>query len=308
MTGLENRRGRQKCVLAAVVLSLLVPSFAAHGGEAIERADGSNIQYEIDSPDDGSAVPLVVLAQGSGCLPIRASEALNVVRSAFAGFARLTLEKPGVTPEDQPADGADCSPEFFQSATISQRVADYRQVIEHFQGAKWWNGQLVLFGGSEGGLVMGILAGETDADVAILLSTAPGGTFADIVKSAVPAEGHATVEAGFERARQNPDSVEVWAGHSLRFWANALDLRVSDTMLDADTNFLLIQGGRDPVPSELARAAADSFARAGRCNLTYWEFPAYDHGMTDGSGRSHLDNVSVQLVQWAQMTLKGGAC
>jgi hypothetical protein len=51
-------------------------------------------------------------------------------------------------------------------------------------------------------------------------------------------------------------------------------------------------------PIDAARAASDLFAAAGRCNLTYWEFPGYDHAMMDVNGQSRIGQVLKQTSQW----------
>ena len=42
----------------------------------------------------------------------------------------------------------------------------------------------------------------------------------------------------------------------------------------------------------------DDFERAGRRNLTYWEFPGYDHQMKDTGGASHMDEVMQRIAGW----------
>ncbi len=290
-------------ILPFVSALLAVPVAAAAAlerGEA-QRPDGSTLHWTLDLPDGGGKVGLVVLAQGSGCLPAMQSRAMQQARAAFGRFAALTVEQYGVTPDDTPqaVDNSDCPQAFHDNHTVSQRVADYRQIIENLRDAAWWNGDLVLFGGSEGGLAMARLAPEVGADAAILMSTGGGVTFGEMVRESVPPEGRPTVDATFEKARRNPDSTELWAGHSLRFWADMIDRRAADDMLRADTGFLLIQGGRDASGSVgVARAVNDLFAEAERCNLTYWEFPAFDHGMTDPDGGSRMAEVLAQADGW----------
>lgn len=264
------------------------------------RADGSVIHWTLDVPDSEGPSGLVVIAQGSGCAAAMQSPNLGLARSIFGNLTALSVEKYGVEPGDNPRDDhRDCSQVFREHHTISQRVADYRQIIDDLREAAWWNGELVLFGGSEGGIVMAMLAPEVRADAAILISTGGGVPFGQMVRQSIPEEGWPMVDATFERAREHPDSTDLWAGQSLRFWADAIDRRAADDMLRADTDFLLIQGGRDGAgPANVARAVGDLFAAAGRCNLTYWEFPALDHGLIDANGNAHLTEVLSQASLW----------
>lgn len=276
------------------------PAMAEPRSLETPRPDGSVIHWTLDLPVNEGKSALVVIAQGSGCAAAMQSSNLELARSAFGNLAALTVEKYGVEPGDNPTDDhGNCSQAFREHHTVSQRVADYRQIIGSLRDAAWWNGKLVLFGGSEGGIVMAMLAPEVRADAAILISTGGGVPFGQMVRQSIPEEGWPTVDATFERARQNPDSTELWAGQSLRFWADAIDRRAADYMLRADTDFLLIQGGRDRAgASNVARAVGDLFASAGRCNLTYWEFPAFDHGMIDANGNAHMIEVLSQASLW----------
>lgn len=278
------------------------PVMAEPRSFATPRADGSVIHWTLDTPDGGGKSALIVIAQGSGCAAAMQSSNLNLARSAFGNLAALTVEKYGVNPGDNPSDDhMDCPQAFREHHTLSQRVADYRQIIDSLRDAAWWNGKLVLFGGSEGGIVMAMLAPEVRADAAILISTGGGVPFGQMVRQSIPEEGWPTVDATFEKARHNPDSTELWAGQSLRFWADAIDRRAADYMLRADAGFLLIQGGRDGSgAASVARAVSDLFAKAGRCNLTYWEFPAFDHSMVDASGSAHMAEVLSQASSWLE--------
>lgn len=264
------------------------------------RADGSTIHWTLDLPDADEKIGLIVIAQGSGCAGAMQSHSMQQARAAFGNFAALTVEKYGVQQGDNPTDDhIDCSQAFREHHTVSQRVADYRQIIETLRDEPWWNGRLVLFGGSEGGIVMAMLAPEAQAEVGILISTGGGVPFGQMVRQSIPQEGWPTVDATFEKARQNPNSTELWAGQSLRFWADVIDRRASDYMLRANTSFLLIQGGRDASGAvDVARAVSDQFSEAGRCNLTYWELPGLDHGMVDANGNTRMTNILNQAHFW----------
>lgn len=286
--------------MKSLVALLMLTSTASAAPESrqLARPDGSVIHYTIDSATDPAG--LLVLSQGSGCAPGAQNPALATVRAAFSGYDTLIVEKAGIAPQMQIDEGA-CPTEFYDRYTVSQRIDDYQAVLSALAPRP---GRTILFGGSEGGLAMAILATRVDPDAAIILSSATATSFGDMVKSTVPPEGHAHIEAGFAAARANPDSSELFAGQSYRFWADILDHRSIDYMRETDTPFLLIQGGLDTSsPLAAARATADAFTTDGRCNLTYWEFPALDHGMLDPKGASHLANVATMAAVWAENPL-----
>ncbi|CAM3369088.1 hypothetical protein SAMN04488021_1646 [Paracoccus aminovorans] len=92
------------------------------------------------------------------------------------------------------------------------------------------------------------------------------------------------------------------------FWSDLIDYRAADDLLRARAPILLVQGGRDgSAPAEAARASADLFARAGRCNLAYWELPGLDHGMVDADGGSRMGEVLALARDWLARSRAGNA-
>lgn len=277
-----------------------LPCSAAPEALTLARPDDSLIYYTLDR----SAVApqgLILLSQGSGCAPGATNEAIATMRAAFPDFAALIVEKIGVTPNAAITDGnTDCPAEYVQNYTLSQRVEDYRAVLTQLRRDPGLAAErLVLFGGSEGGLAVAKLAAEFHPIATILLSSATGTTFGEMVRETVPPEGHATIDAGFAAARANPQSSEMFVGSTYRFWADILDARTLDFMLQSTSPFLLIQGGLDasnPVAS--ARLTVDAFASKGRCTLTYWEFPTLDHGMRAPDGSSRLASIAALAARW----------
>lgn len=287
--------------LAALTLLALPQAYAIDYHEA-RRADGTMIHYTLDAPA-GEASGLLVISQGSGCARAALSPNLATVRAAFPDFAALIVEKVGVTPDVEiPDPFTDCPPQFLDNYTISQRVADYRIVLDALAAdPNMDTANTILFGGSEGGLAMAMLAEHVPVTATILLSTATGETFGDMVLSTVPPEVQEQVRSGFQMARQNPQSSEPLGGSTYRFWADGLDLRPLDHMQKATTPFLLIQAGLDQsAPVAASRRTLSTFAEKGLCHLTYWEFPALDHGLADPAGTSHLPAIARMAAAWAQ--------
>ncbi len=275
------------------------------------RPDDSALHWRLDIPDTADkSVGLVVLMQGSGCLSADHNANLSQVRSVFSEFAALTVEKYGVSPGD---DSEECSPEFYENHSVSQRIADYLQIIGSLRSRAWWNGQLVLVGGSEGGGVAAALAEPAQADAVVLISTGGGITFGQMVRDSimdtmhrhsVPEAEWPAIDAAFAYAREHPDSSDTWAGSSYRYWADAIDRRPVDDMLAANSAFLLLHGSADSSSAvQSARMTADRFADAKRCNLTSIEFSSYDHSMIDADGRSRMSDVLELARNWVDQRL-----
>lgn len=296
---------------AVIGLLLSVVSFFASAEEqkVLKRADGSVISWYLEKPLTTEKTGLIILAQGSGCQSVATSENMKLARSAFPELTALTVDKYGVETGDNPPDPFDekCSAVFSAHHTMTQRVEDYLQVLESLKQAPWWNGQLVLFGGSEGGDIAARLAAKTKADAVILLSTGGGTSFGEMLLNKVPKEHWPQVDKEFAHARANPQSSETWAGSSYRFWADAIDHRPVDAMLQSDAALLLIQGSADTsTPVSNARMTLDMFEKAKRCNLTYWEFAGYSHGMQDAQGTSRMADVVAQAGFWLKQQLANG--
>lgn len=292
--------------LPLVLLLVLAagPVSAAQQVDILARPDGSLIHYTLDHPP-GRSAGMLVLAQGSSCLPGAASASLATLRAAFPDHTALIVEKAGITPDAAILEGHDDCPEAYRDRfTLSQRVADYESVLAALRTDQPdLFASLILFGGSEGGLAMEILATRIEADAIILLSGSVGTTFGDMVLAAAPPQAGPTIEAGFAEARANPDSSDMFSGHSLRFWADALDHRSSDYLLAVDSPTLLIHGGRDPAAGAAHRPLLDLLAERGACHVTYWEFPSLDHAMIAPDGTARLDHIAHRVAQWAQAPL-----
>lgn len=170
-------------------------SFLACGSTAVGRPlahssirpDGSTITWYLDRQAREAHQSILVLAQGSGCTSVTSSANIEAAKKLLPSAAIVTVEKYGVLEGDAPkAFPENCRPDYVAHHTISQRVADYRQVIAGLRNEAWWNGKLVLFGGSEGGAAMQILAAEVRPNAAVIFSSATGMPFREAFVRVLP--------------------------------------------------------------------------------------------------------------------------
>src|SRR5206468_1586080 len=109
----------------------------------------------------------------------------------------------------------------------------------------------------------------------------------------------AEAESEFAKIKADPVSSKTWGGNSYLWWADILDHDLTADLLSVRAPILLVQGERDQsAPVQVARMVRDDFQKAGRCNLTYWEFPGYDHQMQDAAGASHIEEVMRRIASW----------
>lgn len=287
--------------LGAAAALLAGPAWAGQ----TPRPDGSLIDWSLDRRAGGAKQGILLLAQGSGCESVLDNANIERGKGLLSDFAILTVEKYGVAPHGKPTVGeGGCSPAFYAHHTISQRVEDYQRVLALVEKEPWWNGQLVLFGGSEGGAAVTLLAPRVQPTATVIFSTGPGQPFRKTFKLAVPPPVWAEAEATFAKVQAAPESAEVWGGNSYRWWADILDHDLLADLLAVETPILVVHGERDSsAPVAAARLARDGVRQAGRCNLTYWEFPGYDHQMRDRDGGAHIEEVLGRISGWLRREL-----
>lgn len=270
-----------------------------------KRLDDSTIYWSIEHPSGGEPRGLLLIAQGSGCLPAIRNPTVAAARSIIPDYSTLLVEKYGVTHGDKPENPmSDCSEEYFAHHTVSQRADDVARVLSELKESDWWNGELVLFGGSEGGAVVARLAPRVQPEAAVVFSSGLGESLAESLPRVIPPEAAKMAGAKFAEARANPNSSEIWGGNSYRWWADIVDDVLVNHLLKTEVPVLLVNGERDS--TESARAARDAYKAANRCELTYWEFPDYDHFMTDSDGENHREEVFAKISEWIDSVLSGG--
>jgi alpha-beta hydrolase superfamily lysophospholipase len=298
---------RMSGLIASLMAAALAASAAAQPTvPAVKRPDGSAIDWYLDRQAALPRQGILVLAQGGGCASVTLNHNIEAAKHLLPAFAVVTVDKYGVSPGDNPKPTDECSKVFYRRHTISQRVADYRQVIARAERLPWWNGQLVLFGGSEGGATVEILASQVNPNAAVIYSGATGIPFHEAFIQNIPPQMAAEAPAELARIRRAPLSDQVWGGNSYRWWADVIDRPLWEDALKAKAPLLVVQGRRDrsnPVSS--AEALRDIFAAAGRCNLTYWEYADYDHAMVDPAGASHQAEVFARISGWLDDRLGG---
>lgn len=291
---------------AAFILLPVMPSFAelVVTRQTTLRPDGSRIEWELTRPSSAWHGPLVVVAQGSSCESVTRSRGVASFSQVFSSdFAILLVEKLGVAWGDdkQDKDGNPlCSEVFNAEFTVQSRVDDYGRVLEEIKGADWWDGKLILAGGSEGGSAMAMLSQKLEPTGAILMSSIGDQTFGEMVLDVIGEEGRSYALKAFEEARGDPSGTKTFGGVSYAYWAKTIDLKPLSYITSPKTTYLIVQGGRNDEPTSVhARAAFDAASQALGCNVVYWELAGLDHGFSDRRGVGHIEKISRQLHAWA---------
>ena len=280
--------------VACLALALATPAPTA----TLARANGSQIAYHVDRGGRQGRQPLLLMLHGSGCDSVALNDRIPWMAQRMAPrHALLTVEKYGVAPG---ADGDTCTDDYWRGNTLHRRVLDALQVVAALRRSRWWNGELVLFGGSEGGAVAAMLAPLVPETRAVVIwSSGIGLPVGEMIRSVLPPEARAEAGRVFAEARANPAADRIWGGASYRWWSDAIDLVPARALAQTRAPVLLIHGTSDQwAPVAAARAARDLVQAAGKADFTYREYDGYDHFMVDAGGVDHRAEVIAAAADW----------
>ena len=289
--------------LVAAFLSLWIAACAASGqalgvDDRLVRPDGSRLDYRLEDRPERGRAPVLLMLQGSGCDSVALNDRIRWIAPRLApGHALLTIEKYGVAPGD---DGESCSTEYWRRNTLQQRVLDALQVVAAIRSQRWWSGEIVLFGGSEGGAVAAMLGPLVpEARAVIVWSSGIGLPLGEMIRQALPPAMQADAERVFAEARSNPTGDRQWGGASYRWWADSVDLVPARSLAATAAPVLLIHGTRDQsAPVASARAARDLVVASGKADFLYREYEGYDHFMADAAGVDRRAEVIAEAASW----------
>ena len=289
--------------IAVSILALLIQAPAGYEGWTYEEriviptVDERELVYYLDRPGDGTPVPLLIVVDGSGCVgQLRPGSRYHYRPGPDRPlpYARLMVEKPGV--EADAGRGAACSEDFLRHYTIDQRVIDHLRVLQHLRaGADWWNGELLVWGWSDGGdVATQLIAYYPDVTRAVLGAMGGGLTMAEHFEdfwicepgqfeSAAGRDAClADLRAQFTEMEDNPTWTQTWSGeaNSWRVWPTRLRSRLTHLLQDNTTPVLIVHGAEDhdKTPVESARILVSELESAGNDAFEYWEIPAMRHG------------------------------
>ncbi|WP_440959502.1 alpha/beta hydrolase family protein [Oceanicaulis sp. LC35] len=272
------------------------PGWVYEDSRTIQTVDERDLHFYLDHPDDGERVPLLLLVDGSSCVgQLRPNMRYDYRPGPErpARYARLMVEKPGVAPEA--SYGSECTEGFLRHYTIDNRVLDHLRVLQHLRAtADWWNGELLVWGWSDGGdIASQLVAYYPQVTRAVLGAMGGGYTMAEHFEDfwACPEErvsGEereaciADLRAQFERMEDNPTWRETWSGHdnSWAVWPTRLNSRLVHLLEDNTMPILIVHGEKDRngTPVESARALVDALDASGNTAFEYWEIPCMGHG------------------------------
>jgi len=325
---MPRARGRFAATIAfALTAQLSIAAVqAATGVEnnsiSIPRIDGSHLTVDVVKPSVATKMPIILAIGGSICMPTNASEQIAKLSPATSGaipYALVIVETPDPTIPPRSEDGSinigpdfRCSDEFKKRYSIDERVMDHLRAIQYLRRrAPWWNGQLLVWGFSDGGRIGARVAAFSPETTRVVLGGFGGGVpmaqeFEDFhmcnsVRTGDQADCIAKVRAQFDEMRANPTSAQTWNGDSNTYkaWVSRIDSVEANVLHDLSAPLLLIHGAEDhSVPVSSARALAKLLSTADGPSFQYLEIPGMSHGLGAGLSKVQSDDLQAKVLRW----------
>jgi len=263
----------------------------------IQTVEEISLSYRLDHPNAANLVPLLVVIDGSTCRGLGTNGMLSVLKpdnSTPEPYARLIVEKIGVDLNDA---GENCSDLFLQNYSIEDRVIQHLRVLQHLRkNAPWWNGELLIWGWSDGGDIGAQLSAYYPNTKRVVLGAMGGGitmaeSFRDVDFCPIGKFENAKARkictdkltSRYDNIRRNPRWDETWLGgdNTLKVWESRLFSRLSHLLIDSQTPTLIVHGEKDHSQIKGARKLRNDLQEAGNTAFTYWEVEGMGHSPRD---------------------------
>lgn len=318
-------RDGHRCVRVLLLLLLLLLLFNAYPGNAAQnqehyavRPDGSKAIYYLGSVPTEEKRGIVLVLQGSGCNSVANLRTANGYPGVSPDAVSLFIEKYGMNdslPWSNDGNREDCPHAYLVNNTIAQRVLDVLLVLSELRmSAVWWNGELIIVGGSAGVYVAEQVARLVpEADALVIFGFGGRRLMDDILHSiavAFAAEGkseaaakaeQANVLGLFEAVREDPTKVKFASGHSYAYWAETIAYDQFNLLSGLHVPVLALQGTADQNASpQGAREMVTELQEAGTVDITFREYDGLDHSWRDEQGESHRDRVLRDIRGWLE--------
>ncbi|HSK12589.1 MAG TPA: hypothetical protein VK907_05205, partial [Phnomibacter sp.] len=213
----------------------------------IRRLNDTQLDAYVYNNDLSKKRPLLLFCQGSG-YDSNTEGFLGLASVAGDRAAGLVLEKQGVRYGD---DGKQMRDEYRLHNNLHNRLMDALRTLQYLRShAEWWNGDLYILGGSEGGLLAGLLASFYPQTKAVAILSYGGGmkfgeawpiavglqaeaadssatAVENAIRSAADSLALAQRQPVYDRSYSGPDNTFAW-------WHSMMDLRLSNALVDLD--------------------------------------------------------------------------
>jgi len=254
------------------------------------RADGSEVTVIVRRTSTEHKMPVVLAIAGSTCLASKYGdwiEELEPSNTVNFQFALVVVEKPGAV-EPTAVNGEIrytpdlCGDDFRYHYSIRQRTIDHLQAIQHMrQNFDWWNGELFIWGFSDGASIGAQVSALTPETNRVVLGGFGLGTNMAIdlktmicslenEKEMIKCEEE--LETQFEEIIAEPSWKKTWLDddNTWQVWRDRITEIASNTLIDLDVPLLVFHGELDEArPISSSQIGADLLAKTD-VQLEFW--------------------------------------
>ena len=275
------------CTVFSCIFGLEMASAAEIYPFFLQRQDGTILEGYFSPPNTSSA-PIIFAIQGSSCeSTLKWHKDLSDQADAL-GLGMIAIEKQGIS-----KGGIDFL-EYQQTNCLQKRLEDSMFCLENMHLiCPEWEGKMIFWGESEGGMVAANLVAQTPQTAAVLLFATGGGLKPrEEVKYAIKQrlENHGAVqdeidqymiflEEQMDAMILDPTPHKQFLGNTYKWWASLLD--ANEASLSLNQNSLPIYLAHGVEDSQIPILSADLAAKNLKetNTLTYLRLEGYGHDL-----------------------------
>lgn len=303
---------RRFVLLFLFLFNLLLPEWALATTQKLHlsRANGSLLTAYYDAPPHAESFPIVIFILGSQCDSVAEWHQMLKPHAHKYEVGFITLEKQGVYSVDE----IDLE-EYDATNSREFRIHDHLHFIRQLREGliQGWNGQLVVVGGSEGGMIAAALTARTPEIVATMVLSSGGG-YCSVDEVTMALRRHLfdqceseqelnyymnQIALKFAEMSQDPSPYKSFLGYTYKWWACHLKYHTLDDLLQIECPLYYAHGTEDEViPIESADHAAEILRKSGKTNFVYRRIEECNHQV-------HLTHMHVfdEAFEWLHQLL-----
>ncbi len=261
---------------------------------------GRTVTYYVSRPTKTPTAPILLMIQGSGCVPIMHVQPNGVYTTLFdlgpfaqdGDFTVVAVEKPfaGGPSSGSAGTAKACGAEFNDDFTAERWLVALRSALNDARKLPWVDGKRTLvFGFSEGANMADLLAGR-DPGVTDVVSIGGSGTtqLFDFVAKCYhgfePSTCLAETERNLEAIRANPDSATEFAwGHPYKRWSSFFRVDPGEELLRSKARVYIAFGTADASTPALSEEVAIARLRVAGRDVTVRRVPDAGHTLSESA-------------------------
>ena len=321
-----------KTVAALALASVMLSAAGANEIHAIEVAThsagtASFVQYQLPLADGATVeyfisksrqpAPLVLMIQGSGCIPVFSGLGTPAKKSHMFSYidwvrtekyAVMVVNKPYSPPTPPSGQGTAlaCPDQFNQYFTLDSWVRALRLAFDHAQQLPWVKpGPVLVLGVSEGGTVATALAAADPriSNVAMIGSSGPTQLYDFVLNAYSSSKSDEEISRKLEELEQRrqsimaaPDSAKDFAwGHPYKRWSSFFRTSSTSNLLKTQARVYIASGMRDVnVPILSTESMASELIAAGH-DVTMRRVPNAGHDLIPAAG--NYDDLAAEYAR-----------